>query len=335
MNKHIFLMLSFLSGFIELGSLVLGYKLGYSIIQIVGLGLAYQLGNLVPHPIQISKVVRLAVVLLSIFCSAGLLISGGHYGLLFLTLVLSAIAIQDMRSYAKSDVSTALKRSIRVVGFISSSFLNIPILVVITLFFIPLAIFYRKKNESLKLLRPRINFLHLIMIVHQCHYFSYCYFLVFTLMQHEIVGITPLVGLLFTIGWITYISVPSLVKGKAYKLYALLGHLILVPLLLLLAYLENLGAVVLVWGLTGFGAGTVYCFHKLSFALSLNDDDMVFSENIGHILGVILGLLIYASTQSYSNVLLLSACLAGATATLLIPFKLGTAEHQMGRVENV
>jgi hypothetical protein len=50
MDRLIFLLLSTISGVMELGCILFGLSMRLSIIEVVGIGLAYQIGNLVPNP---------------------------------------------------------------------------------------------------------------------------------------------------------------------------------------------------------------------------------------------------------------------------------------------
>lgn len=67
--KKQFLFLSFVSGVIEIGSIYYSFSIGYGISFSILVGGFYQLGNLVPLPITISKRLLVLFNLLSIFFS--------------------------------------------------------------------------------------------------------------------------------------------------------------------------------------------------------------------------------------------------------------------------
>ena len=109
-----------------------------------------------------------------------------------------------------------------------------------------------------------------------------------------------MIGLIFIIGWITYLIVPHIMTGKAFGKYFICGHVFLTIVLFVLAINYDTTLSAILWILTGFGGGTVFCIKELNTKLGLcSSNDIVFSENIGHILGALMGMVSYYSFESY------------------------------------
>ena len=281
-----------ISGMVEVGLIVLGYNLNLSITKIVLLGLAYQLGNCVPNPINLNKrgIEILSIGgLLSIFTY----ILSEKYIFLFFSAICLAIVIQSIRSVQKGNVRTSIKRTFRIIGFMLSYLLNIWMIMAIYGILI-YTVFKYSKNSEIAILKPKIRFINIIMIVHQIHDFSYCYFIILLIVDLLNNGRLYLIGLLFSLGWLTYSYIPEIIKGKKYEKYLIVGHIYLSIILIMLANAKGIWIVVF-WVLTGFGSGTVYCISKI-VEKDIGEgakDDITFSENIGHILGIVIGLIGY------------------------------------------
>ena len=119
------------------------------------------------------------------------------------------------------------------------------------------------------------------------------------------------IGILFVIGWITYLIVPHILRGKRFFLYFISGHFFLSLILLGLALNYNTVSAAILWILTGFGGGTVFCVKKINDIYSdCNSNDIVFSENVGHILGTTLGLVAFYVFHSLQAPIIFSMCCA-------------------------
>lgn len=111
-----FLILSLLSGIIELGSVYLGICQGLPLPLIVSLPLFYQVGNFLLHVFP--QRVQITLSLAGIVCllSIAYLLSPSFI-IIIVQMVLSSYCIQFARSQYKSSCPTWLKRSFRVAGF--------------------------------------------------------------------------------------------------------------------------------------------------------------------------------------------------------------------------
>ena len=129
------------------------------------------------------------------------------------------------------------------------------------------------------------------MVTHQAHYFAYNYLMVILLMQHFD---NPLITTLwFATNWIPYTITEPLVhklKWSNWYIVALCAHYINAAVLLGMFLLvdKDLYATLCLWVLTGFGGGNVFCIKKTLEVRSVYGKSVWgFSEQIGHVLGVI------------------------------------------------
>lgn len=127
-----------MSGTIELGAIFLGMKIGYSLPGIIGLALAYQLGNV--FRFFVTKKISTYqnhIVLLAILLSASVLVIHNMdtivYICLCLTLLLYSTVLQNVRSAVQGNIPRWKKRSCRVLGFVMSALLYVwgPVLLLI------------------------------------------------------------------------------------------------------------------------------------------------------------------------------------------------------------
>ena len=159
------------------------------------------------------------------------------------------------------------------------------------------------------------------MTVHQMHYFVYCYSML--LIALFVYNSPFAASFWFVANWIPYILTEPLVKltkTKSWLPFLVGGH-ILVAGLLIGMYITveqySLAAMIL-WALTGFGGGNVFCIKKsLLKYKEYHDQVWVFSENVGHFLGVIIALAVYHYTKYLPIVLLLGAIFAITTIILV------------------
>lgn len=310
MGKYFFLFLSLISGLIELGCILLGIHLKLSVMEVIGLGLAYQVGNLVPNPFKLNKTATTIVSLLSTSCFAVTLFTD-QYWLLFAGFALIAAVVQSLRTSYKQKVHTALKRSSRIVGFFLSPLVNVPFILAISVILILGAVFSKYKNQSLEFVKPKLRYIHFIMLMQQMHYFCYCYFIaimIFNLKFIQDLALPPLVSIsiCFALSWVTYTWIPLLLKKDTYVKYYIVSHIYLLAVLLLMALYPESVLLIVLWILTGFGGGTGYCIEKIDLLDSTaNSDDMIFIGNLGHILGVAAGMITFTVfNTAYSTIFL-------------------------------
>lgn len=301
-----FFILSLVSGVFEVGSILYVLNDTGSIVLGLMTALAYHLGNLVPCPIQIRQNVLKVISLLSIIGWIAALFSP-HYIVIFITTALSSAATQQLRSTAKSSASKHIKRLFRVSGFFIAVIFN-PYTAIV--FSVALFIFSLKYKDAYaqfenKVMIPKMKFMNNLMIIHQIHYFIYCYSIL--ILAHNTYG-TVIAAAIFLAGWITYISMEPLCgDSKKYYVIFLLGHISLVLLLAGINISDSPIVQAILWILTGFGGASSFCIIK--FTKDVGQFDLytnTFSENIGHVLGVLFGVIAYIITKDLFTSTLIS-----------------------------
>lgn len=285
---YYFLLLSSLSGIVELGSVFLGIYLGFPTPMVFLFPLFYQLGNLMMNIIPQKKTIYvtlcITIIALTIFSST-------KYFLIPLAIqfALTSFCIQAVRDTQKKKCPVLLKRIFRISGFI---------LAPITILFNGQLVMMICATVCL-ILAPKISIhsnprqdcvskpISLVMIFHQMHYFVYTYIMpiyVFQIINSYIVS-----GIAFAITWIVYL-LPQAIASKynftCYTFMFFVCHAFLAICMgaMALSSLEgNCGLVLVFWLLTGLGGGSVFCIKRLSNKYS--QTSMELSENIGHSIG--------------------------------------------------
>jgi len=215
--------------------------------------------------------------------------AGWLAGLVVLAWTLQAARRWYVRARPENSPSTASKRSARVVGFAAAAILPFWASLAAIIVGVLMASALQLKAASEATPRLTGHPIELVMILHQTHYFTYCYGLLLILSQ--LAGGPTFVGLWFGIGWITYLSAERL-WSHAPRAYALvLGHVFVAMTLGGLATLghEPCGAI-LMWTLTGFGGGTVYCLTSLHRGTGGHPEGLDLAEDVGHVGGTVLAL---------------------------------------------
>lgn len=323
---HIFLALSFLSGFLELGSVVLLISAGQPLFVILLAGLSYQVGNLFSSTARLSRGVIIVTLFLAVLTT--LLYSyTGYLILFFATLVLTSILLQKTRRVAKradtsQSISTFTKRTIRIAGFVLAGFATVDlfiatILATLLLCVIMLAQTYRVWADPARPI-PTRSLIGGIMVAHQSHYFSYAYLMPFLFAR--ILGFSAAaIGPAFVVGWISYASSERLLRRYEPTRTSILGHLLVaISLSAIGVFLISPFAVLLFWFLSGIGGGTVFCLKKLNSSAGEKRTDMDYWEDVGHVAGVIIaltGVVMWGEALSLS--FFLAASIALSVAGLL------------------
>lgn len=297
-RTFIFLVLSLLSGFFEIGGVLWAIREGKEVYIIIGIGLLYQLGNLVPVPIKINKVLSIIFSIISFGAGILMCIDPEKEMLIMFIMCFNACVIQHLRSLMKDKVGTTIKRVFRVLGFLIAPFFSILTCVICTALLLIVACI-GQSGEKPTLVPCKVRSINVIMIFHQMHYFGYVYFMLIILNKYVTLSDNFILSVIFVIGWITYLIVPHILKGKNYVKYFICGHILLALILLGLSAFYNLKIAAILWMLTGFGGGTVFCIKKINddFGIS-GKNDIILSENIGHIGGTFLGLVCYYTFNS-------------------------------------
>ncbi|MGM9618216.1 MAG: hypothetical protein ACI3W8_00030 [Oscillospiraceae bacterium] len=289
----LFLLLSLLSGALELGVLFLGCVHGLPLWGLFVLPLMYQLGNLllVPFlmpPRRTAAVGGAGLVLL-------LLDLRLHSPALFAVLVLLAsLCIQAARSGRKNECPVWLKRSFRIAGFLLSPLAAVfPVAVVACCLLLPTVVLLfdgtvRKGPAPPARLMP-------VMVFHQMHYFVYAYILPAWLFSRS--GMALSAGM-FALSWLVYLlpqTIAGRVGGVDSRAMFFVCHSFLFLVMTGLCAASAFGSPAVIcalWLLTGVGGGSVFCIKSLTPAC--RSADMTLSENVGHVLGCLAALLLSA-----------------------------------------
>ncbi len=305
---------SALSGSVEIGMVCWAVTNGLSPTAIVALGMAYQLGNMIPVPYRPEKRDIIWGFGVCLFLIACFLWNRNCFPVIFfLTAFLSAI-LQSIRTECSGGTVRWKKRLCRVMGFASAYLYRdyLAICLIIVLLLLAAGLKKIPDNERMFLV-PRGN---RTMILHQMHYFCYAY--VMMCLSYTFFGSMTLTIAFFVISWLTYLSVEPLLKkhGSVNPKRALyLGHMGLCILLLglFMAILHESWTFAILWCLSGLGGGTVFCIHMVEEQKQkgeITQQDWSWSENIGHVLGCLLALLWIGVTGFAEGTIVLAGMLA-------------------------
>ena len=299
-----FHLLNMISGFSEIGIIMFGMKQSGILGGLAGV-LFYQLGNIVPVPLRLSRRGTIG----SLICSLFLIILGFWYSESGLVAMLFMSAgLQEVRAWYKTgnkemmktgvDFSKEHKRFFRVLGFMLGFAFN-PVTEIFCVAIILIAAVKGKDTDKGFYFRmPKFNLFNRILIVHEMHYFTYCYALLLTAYQTKwIMGISGAVpaSLCFGISWIPYVFSPRVYNRVGeddnsvdYRHKFIFGHSLLFMLLLTIFIVPDNYMKVILWFFTGIGGTTEFYITKIEKSFNqyekINHDS---AENLGHIIGVI------------------------------------------------
>lgn len=336
----IYYYISFLSGTIELGTLVWGLTRGGSLMAVLGLVLAYQLGNVLLYtvPARVEKRAGIFLGAAVLLFAAGALLPARSplgYGLVWVSFAVSSTFLQLEREAVKARVTRWKKwkkRAFRVVGFLASALLGTAagswllggyfLSLLVLSFLLPEFGYdgWLRRLAAGELGRPRVCW---AMVTHQAHYFAYTYVLFALACAYY--GGTLLPVLWFVANWVPYTITEPLVKAlklqRYYRGIALGAHvfnaLVLTGVYLCLQGGTMTGALCL-WILTGFGGGNVFCIREaLKPAADYKTDVWMFSEQLGHILGLA-ACLVTVQLLGADAVMLLGALFAAVTIPVIL-----------------
>ena len=311
---------------LELGPIATLLRSNAGLAAILFAGLAYQLGNGLPR--LIGPTPRYALAPAATLGVLGLIFAHPATLTWYAAIGCLSGALQAIRrglcASPGSDLpSTPAKRTARVVGFIVATVAPIAVWLPIVGMAYCMAIAWPncEKLPSSAILQPSSpSVLEATMVLHQAHYFSYCYAIPLLVARNDLGGM-PFVGLWFAVGWISYLSAEALWRRfPPYRVFVI-GHLCLVLLLGLLAVLNSLPwAVVVIWALSGLGGGSVYCLTIMHKAVGLRHERLERAEDAGHVLGVVAALTFVLLLNGNVAFLpaLASAWAALAVATMMI-----------------
>ena len=230
------------------------------------------------------------------------------------------------------SVSKVMKRGLRVAGFAFGCCFNPATALVCTALVIS-ALFFQKESHACSLRLPRFRRLDAILVLHEMHYFVYCYCALLIVHEYSCRAwaghILPAMAAaaVFALSWIPYVCVPNIYKKLqvparfGYRKTFMLGHGILVLILGILFGICGSGGLsqplsaglfMAVWFCTGLGGTTEFCIEDIDKAWgTYNKNTHNAAENIGHIGGVLLSITLFALTRS------LRASFMAATAFVL------------------
>lgn len=292
-----FLLFSFLSGVLELGTVLRYFNEGAPLWKILLMVSMYQLGNLLFLPDRLrpfsARGLGMANGMISVaclYCSSLLLQAFG--------IVLASLCIQIVRAEHKENCPTWVKRTFRIGGFFVS-----PLMIcygqasMIIISFLAAAMIVTGNEGMEQKKRPANQRLSYVMIFHQMHYFIYTY-----IMPLTVIYLTRSIFLsvfLYVLTWLVYLLPEWVVKKRTWydaKRIFFICHLFLGVTMAVLstAFLsENIWAGLCAWMLTGVGGGSVFCIRELTEADAVCN--ITLSENIGHFLGTILAAAVAAT----------------------------------------
>lgn len=338
-----FLILSFLSAVIETAyiSAMVMHKDPLFIVLLAPL--AYQIGNLFPHPFCLSKrIIKIITVIAIGICIT--ILSGQTFalyclsydmitGLSCLAVMLISVGLQSVRSIMKTDGNRMIKRISRIIGFfvgiLGGGFaIYFLFATAIAVLIALLSTMENNKNEtkqkfiSVDKVMSQAGFSY-VMIAHQLHYFSYAMvFLAYMLMNM----LVPVAATVFCLSWITYTMVEPIIAKRVDTTKAFYaGHTFLSCILILIALCINQRIVCSVLIIVaGIGGGVVYTIKELAKKYNSYDkDSMESSEAIGHIAGLVIAIVLSYLFYEYMPIVA-GIFASGCAITAVIMMKVST-----------
>lgn len=277
----------------ELAPIVALLRQGAPLHLILAAGLAYQAGGAVTRWLPAERSAWMAIALLA---GAIFVISSPGEVPWYLALAAGAWSLQAARRRhacvrPADHPTTAQKRAARVAGFVVAAL--IPLGVSLAAVFITIVTVCILRLKAIPKPRPHLSGhpIEAVMILHQAHYFVYCYALLFIL--NQVAGGPAWVGVWFGVGWVTYLSAECLWSRAPLPHAFIIGHLFAAAALAGLAVFGSAawGAIVF-WSLTGLGGGTVYCLTRLHRESGGSSETLDLAEDVGHIGGAAIALVL-------------------------------------------
>jgi len=149
------------------------------------------------------------------------------------------------------------------------------------------------------------------------HYFAYAYIILIVANKFDNNN-GFFTALVFTLGWITYISAQYIFRGKYYSAYLACGHIFLALILVVMAISGSDLIKIILWVFSGFGAGTVFCIKEVLKKHGGNSaNTLETSENYGHILGLLACIGAYAIFDTITAPIIVASVCAILTVFLV------------------
>lgn len=279
---------------LELGPISALLRGGAGLTAVLLAGLAYQVGNAVPRPGPLAAWPFPALV--ALLGAVGLAFSTLATPTWFAAIAALSWALQGTRrrltAVPGGDLpSTVEKRAARVAGFVAASLLPLAIWLPLLGALLAASIVRSRPASPATPVRIRsVNGIEIAMVLHQAHYFSYCYAIPLLVSRAAIGGI-PAMGAWFACGWISYLSAETLWRRFPPVRVFLVGHLCLAVVLAMLAAFSAVpAAATALWIASGLGGGTVYCLTALHKKSGRPHAVLERAEDGGHLLGVAVAL---------------------------------------------
>lgn len=320
MNTFRFLLLSAITGLVEVGSVLYAILQGYSVVQILAIVLAYQIGCFFPKNISLKRSLLFVLCVFSILSNIAFYFNIDNWWLLAFSILFLSPCIQSLRSVLKSSINVGIKRGFRIVGFAFAPLFSVYSLLIISLLCLVFLIDYNQNNINGFNFVP-LKWPYMIMIVHQIHYFSYTYIVLFIIRTFDMYY-GWLTSFIFVLGWITYTAVPYVLRKRKYTIYLISGHIFLFFIILSMALTQSSWLFSILWILTGFGGGTVFCIKEILKKNNCYEETMLeTAENYGHVLGVLFAMLIYSIFSLLAAPIIFAAICAILTVILTLIFE--------------
>lgn len=324
---YIFLILSLLSGVIELGSIYYGIYQSLPLYVIIMLPLFYQVGNILLNLLPQKPIFSfvLAVTAISITCTNTFKF---NIWLIGIQLICCSYCIQYARMQHKQSCPTWIKRVFRVGGFVlapSMILYNAQIVILLSLIICLFLLSYsvwiqRQSNKPINEKEHCPKGISSVMIFHQLHYFVYTYITpiyVYRLTNSFIVSAS-----LFAMTWVIYLlpqAIAEKYKTINHTRMFFICHIFLACCMLIMAIssLNNIPVLFIsAWMLTGLGGGSVFCIKHLCTKYQFINMDL--SENIGHFLGPLISVMICYIAHNATVALLTSISTLFVAIALII-----------------
>ncbi len=307
-----YLALSFASGAFEIGIVVGAIGAAWPVTTVLATGLAYQLGAVfVDASMELGTVWRRAALV----AAATAVMAVPAEPIVFVAAAFATgLVLHQMRGDAPKGTTTLVKRGVRVAGFIIGAGAGIYVVPIAAAAILGVDIAARAPVAAARSIPPlRMTAPHLVMVVHQSHYFTYAYALVMLLVAD--LGVpSALAGMIFSIGWVSYLLAERVLAALPASVTVVAGHLLTAACLVTIGTRhESLPFVLTAWFLSGFGGGSVFRLGQW-VAASSSPAETHRWENIGHVVGVVTAGVIVTLTGQLMAAFYAGALLAVSTA---------------------
>ena len=323
-----FLGLSLASGAFEIGVVVGAAASGWPVELVLAVGLAYQLAAVfVDGAVHLGLIAnRIALVLAALAALAVVVVHTEKVVFVVATFVV-ALVLHSMRGDGPKGTSTMAKRSFRVVGFVIGAVAGLLVVPITALILLGIDVASRAQVGYREPGPLHLTSAHSVMVIHQSHYFVYAYALVILLVTG--LGVPPaLAGIAFSVGWVSYTLTERVLAGVSATTTVVFGHFLAALCLLVIGMAHDSFVIVLIaWFFSGFGGGSVFRLARW-VATSSSPAETHLWENVGHVVGVLVAMVIVFLTAQLVDTFFVGAALATATAVSYLALSARTPRDQ-------